>query len=79
MKSKTKSFMYALLCAILSIITTQKLSLMYFTYIASTNNTTAPFAAFITTIPLGFFLFGITTQFYKNMIYFTRRILKVIV
>ena len=74
-----KNYFWAIICAILSIITTYKLTLIYFYYIAATNDTTAPFAAFITAIPFGFLLFNFSVQFYKRVIYITRHIIIAIV
>lgn len=70
-----KNYFWASICAILSIITTYKLTLIYFYYVAATNDTTAPFAAFITAIPFGFLLFNFSVQFYKRTIYITRHII----
>lgn len=74
-----KNYFWAIVCAILSIITTYKLTLIYFYYVAATNDTTAPFAAFITAIPFGFLLFNFSVQFYKRTIYITRHIIIAIV
>ena len=74
-----KNYFWAIVCAILSIITTYKLTLIYFYYIAATNDTTAPFAAFITAIPFGFLLFNFSVQFYKRAIHITRHIIIAIV
>ena len=74
-----KHYFWASICAILSIITTYKLTLIYFYYVAATNDTTAPFAAFITAIPFGFLLFNFSVQFYKRTIYITRHIIIAIV
>lgn len=74
-----KNYFWASICAILSIITTYKLTLIYFYYVATTNDTTAPFAAFITAIPFGFLLFNFSVQFYKRTIYITRHIIIAIV
>lgn len=75
---KLKHFLWSMLCAIAASITTYKLTLLYFYYIAATNDTTAPFAAFITAIPIGFTLFHISIQFYKVIIHFTRHTLRAI-
>jgi len=74
-----KNYFWTIICAILSIITTYKLTLIYFYYVAATNDTTAPFAAFITAIPFGFLLFNFSVQFYKRTIYITRHIIIAIV
>jgi hypothetical protein len=74
-----KHYFWATICAILSIITTYKLTLIYFYYVAATNNTTAPFAAFITAIPFGFLLFNFSVQFYKRAIHITRHIILAVV
>ena len=74
-----KNYFWATVCATLSIITTYKLTLIYFYYVAATNNTTAPFAAFITAIPLGYLLFNFSVQIYKRVIHITRHIIIAIV
>lgn len=74
-----KNYFWATICATLSIITTYKLTLIYFYYVAATNNTTAPFAAFITAIPFGFLLFNFSVQFYKRVIHITHHIILAIV
>ena len=74
-----KNYFWAIVCAILSIITTYKLTLIYFYYIAATNDTTAPFAAFITAIPFGFLLFNFSVQFYKRAIHITRHIILAVI
>ena len=74
-----KNYFWAIICAILSIITTYKLTLIYFYYVAATNDTTAPFAAFITAIPFGFLLFNFSVQFYKRVIHIARHIIIAIV
>lgn len=74
-----KNYFWAIICATLSIITTYKLTLIYFYYIAATNDTTAPFAAFITAIPFGFLLFNFSVQFYKRAIHIIRHIILAVV
>lgn len=74
-----KKYFWVTICATLSIITTYKLTLIYFYYIAATNDTTAPFAAFITAIPFGFLLFNFSVQFYKRAIHIIRHIILAVV
>ena len=75
---KLKSLFWALICFNLAGFTTYKLTYVFFYYIASTNNTSAPFAAFVTSIPFGFVAFHFTSTFYKNIIKMTRRTLHAI-
>ena len=77
-KIKFKNFAWGLICLIAAGITTYKLTLVYFYYIAATNNTTAPFAALLTSIPFSFFSFHLCVNFYKHLIKFTRNTLKAI-
>lgn len=75
---KFKNFIWGIICLIAASITTYKLTLIYFYYIAATNNTTAPFAALLTSIPFGFILFHLSVTFYKHVIKITRHTLKII-
>lgn len=76
---KLKNFVYGLICATAATITTYKILTLYFFYVSQTNDTTAPLAAFITSIPLGFYLFQISVRFYKYLIKIARTTIKAIV
>lgn len=76
---KLKNFVYGLICATAATITTYKILTLYFFYVSQTNDTTAPLAAFITSIPLGFYLFHISVRFYKYLIKIARTTIKAMV
>lgn len=75
---KFKSFVWASICCYLASVSTYKLTYLYFLYVASTNDTTAPFAAFVTAIPFGYAVFLLTSAFYRNIIKMTRKTLHAI-
>ena len=75
---KLKKFTWASICCYLACVTTYKITYLYFIYVASTNDTSAPFAAFVTAIPFGYMTFIISSIFYRNLIKFTRRTLHAI-
>lgn len=79
MMKKLKNFIYGLICAAAATITTYKVLTIYFYYVSQTNDTTAPLAAFITSIPLGFYLFQICVRFYREIIKIARNAIKAIV
>lgn len=63
-----KRFFWQLVCAYLTCITTYKITTAFFYFGASTNDTTAPFAALITSIPVGIMTFHITRNFYRRLL-----------
>lgn len=77
-KIKVKNIIWALIALVAASVTTYKITVMYFYYVAATNNTTAPFAALITSIPIGFVLFNYSVRFYRNLIKLTRYTLRAI-
>lgn len=77
-KVSIKNIIWGLITLALATITTYKIILVYFYYVAETNNTTAPIAALLTSIPVGFYLFHFSIAVFKYIIKFTRHTLKAI-
>ena len=76
--TRLKNIIWTIIGLSLAALTTYKLTLIQFYYVAATNNTSAPFAAFITSIPIGFIIFHLCLRFYKQMIKVTRKTLRAI-
>lgn len=75
---KLKNLFWALICFNLAGFSTYKLTYIYFLYVASTNDTTASFAAFVSAIPFGYIVFLLSSTFYRNIIKMTRKTLHAI-
>lgn len=77
-KLKLKNVIWGLITLAMAAAVTYKITIIYFYYIAETNNTTAPFAALLTSIPFGFYLFHFSVAVFKRVIKFTRHTLRAI-
>lgn len=70
-----KNILWGIIVLAISSYITCRLVAMYFYFIAATNDTTAPIAAFLTAIPVALFIFQAAVYVVKHFVKGFRQIL----